>query len=99
MSPAQIVSVENVGDGALSIGAISIEGLASSDFELVPGSDQCSGQTLDPAAACALQVRFVPQDAGIRQARLRIPTDHPAGPAFVELVGTSGVLFYDGFES
>jgi predicted outer membrane repeat protein len=97
-SPAATVAVDNLGDGAVSISGLSIEGLASSGFEIVSGGDQCSGQTLAPSASCQFDVRFVPQDIGVREARVRIASDDPDGPAFVELVGTSGVLFYDGFE-
>lgn len=97
-SAAETVSVENTGPGSLTIGMITLEGPAPGNFQIVPGSDQCSGQTVAPSSTCQLDIRFTPQDAGVQTARVRIPSDDPDGSAFVELLGSSGVLFYDGFE-
>jgi len=36
-------------------------GTKLANFQFVPGTDACSGTTLNPGASCSLQVKFVPQ--------------------------------------
>jgi len=36
--------------------------------------------------------------AGIRRGKLAVPSNDPAGPHAVELLGTHDVMFFDGFE-
>ena len=95
-SSARSIVVTNTGEVALNIGAAAVSGSAAADFETV--SDSCSGQAIAPAGACALDLRFAPDTAGIKDARLQLPSNDPEGTNSVALRGTSGVLFADGFE-
>ncbi|MEE4639240.1 MAG: choice-of-anchor D domain-containing protein, partial [Wenzhouxiangella sp.] len=59
-------------------------------FELAPGND------------CSVLLRFAPTAVGQRQVELRLDTNDPEGPSFIELRGTasqSETLFFDSFES
>jgi len=57
-------------DGA-AIGTVSIAGASPGAY--TKRVDECSGRTLAAGATCEVWVRFVPDGAGTRLARLRIP--------------------------
>ena len=95
---SQLVFADNIGNSSLSIGSIQITGPAAADFQIAPGSDQCSGQSVNPASSCGFGLRFIPTTEGIRRARVQIPSNDPESPDLIELSGTSDVVFADSFE-
>ena len=94
----RIVTLGNTGDFDLEVDALTLTGVAADDFELVAGQDGCSGVAVAPGDACGFTVRFAPTSGGSRQATLRLDSNEPEGPRFVELRGTRDVLFSNGFE-
>ncbi len=47
---------------------------------------------------CTIDLSFSPAAAGVRTATLRVDSNAPTGPVFVNLRGSNDVLFSDGFE-
>ena len=47
---------------------------------------------------CTIDLGFSPAAAGFRTATLRVDSNAPTGPVFVNLRGSNDVLFSDGFE-
>lgn len=94
-SAAAGVAVSNVGGGMLDLLALSIQGIHAGDFALMV--DDCSGTSLAPAAGCTAEIIFTASAAGVRQARLRIPSNAADSPHFVALSGSHDVIFHDGF--
>ncbi len=76
------VTVSNSGiNENLVIGTIDITGTDASQFEIVPGSDNCSGQSLAPTTGeCTVSVIFAPTVQGNRTASLVIPSNDPETP-------------------
>jgi len=97
-SVLEALFVDNIGDGPLEIESIVVQGPAAADFVIAQADDQCSLQTVQPGNTCGLGIRFVPQTPGVRAGAIRIPSNDPDGPKFVELQGTSDVMFFSGFE-
>ena len=94
----RIVTLGNTGDFDLEVDTLTLTGVAAADFELVAGQDGCSGVAVEPGNACGFTVRFAPTSAGLRRATLRLDSNEPEGPRFVELLGTRDVVFFGGFE-
>jgi len=94
----RIVTLGNTGDFDLEVEALTLTGVDAADFELVAGQDGCSGVAVAPGDACGFTVRFAPTSGGSRRATLRLDSNEPEGPRFVELRGTRDVLFSNGFE-
>ena len=95
-SGSQSLVVTNTGEIALVIGSAKLAGVDAANFNVV--ADPCSGLTLAPATSCSIDLRFAPTTAGIKTARLQLPSNDPEGTKIVTLQGSSGVLFADGFE-
>lgn len=68
--PAQTLLVENGGATAATVDRIVLSGLDPDQFLLA--GDECSEETLAPGASCALRVRFAPDAAGPKAAKLRV---------------------------
>jgi hypothetical protein len=68
-APLQI-GVRNGGSEPIETGQIAILGPDLDQFAL--SGDQCSGELIAPGAECVISVRFVPDSAGAKNARLRI---------------------------
>ncbi len=65
------VYVRNLGDAGIVLGSA---GIAGDQPEFSIRSDDCSGQTLPPGGACALDVAFAPSTTrGPRTGRLKLP--------------------------
>ena len=96
-SPTQMVVVENTGQVSFEVQMISLSGANSGDFVL--SMDTCTGVVLGPSDFCGFEVAFAPTAVGVRQAELVIDTDLFAQPFRISVVGTSGVVFFDGFEA
>lgn len=81
----QTVTISSPGQVTITLGQLRPSGQNGSDFVIV--EDQCSGQTVAPAASCTVGVRFAPQGTGsaARTGTLDIPytdgTSPPAGAA------------------
>ncbi len=81
----QAVTISSPGQVMTTLGQLRLSGQNGSDFVIV--ADQCSGQTLAPAASCTVGVRFGPQRTGsaARSGTLEIPyadgTNPPSGAA------------------
>jgi hypothetical protein len=79
------VRLRSTGTARLSLGGYEIVGEHAAEFRVVPASCEGLGSLL-PDSDCSIGVRFRPEAAGRRRARLVIR--HGAGgPAQVELVG------------
>lgn len=83
-SAAQSFAVRNEGDSSLDLADATIVGADLDQFSL--SSDDCSDSTLEPGDECVVRVRFTPDSAGIKTARLRVAGD--AGTFIAALAGT-----------
>ena len=95
-SPAQMVIIENTGEVDVAVQSITLTGPASTDFAL--SMDTCSAEVLDPGEFCGFELVFTPTIAGVRRAEIIIDTDLFAQPFRVDVLGTSNVVFFGGFE-
>jgi len=77
-SETRTVTIQNVGAEALQLGALSISGPDSDEFEL--NNDDCSGQTLTSLETRTVDVTFVPASEGGKAAELAIPSNDPDAP-------------------
>jgi hypothetical protein len=84
-SPAQSVTVSNIGSGALSIGTLALTGGNAAEFAI--SSDTCSNQNLAPSTTCSVGVTLTPAATGARSAQLDVPSDATSGPGSVALAG------------
>jgi hypothetical protein len=81
----QTITITSPGQVPITLGKLRASGADAGDF--VPVADQCSGQSLLPAASCTVGVRFAPQATGpaARRATLDIAyadgSSPPAGAA------------------
>ena len=84
---AQLVTVTNAGDGAISVlsGGISITGSAALDFTVSGGTCAPSG-VIAAGSSCTIEVAFDPSVAGARSASVSVATT--AGTVTVALSGT-----------
>ena len=83
-SPAAI-TVTNTGTGALVIGAISFSGANAADFL---EKDTCK-PPIAPAAACVINVTFMPASVGARAASVVLADNAPDTPQSIPLTGTA----------
>jgi len=96
ISPNQMAVIENTGNVSFELLDISLTGADSSDFVL--SMDTCSGALLNPDDFCGFEVAFAPTDNGVREAEIVITTDLFVQSFTIQAEGTSGVVFFDGFE-
>lgn len=82
-SPSQSVTVKNIGNVALQIGSLDLTGANPGDFAIV--SSSCISQSVNPGAACAIEVDFTPGDEGPRSASLVVSSN--GNPVTVPLQG------------
>jgi len=80
----QVVTVTNTGDGALTIRAIRITGVAAGDYTQ---SNNCL-RTIEPGGSCAISVNFTPHGYGVRTATLTLSDDGLGGAQSIALRGT-----------
>ncbi len=81
-SAAQSVTVTNTGTAPLTVSTAT----ASGDFNQ---TNTCTGAAIAPAAACTVQVTFLPSAAGGRTGTLTVFGNVPGGQATVTLNGTA----------
>ncbi len=83
----QTVTVTNTGNANLVIGTIASANPLAAPFSIT--ADACSGQTIAPAGACAMTVRFAPTAAGPSSDSFDIPSnDSTTGTVTVSVSGT-----------
>ena len=83
-STVQSVTLNNTGNGTLSITSISLAGANSADFT---ESTTC-GSTLASGGTCSITVGFVPTASGSRSASVSIADNVSGSPQTVSLTGT-----------
>ena len=88
-SSPETVTVTNDGTADLVIDTISITGTDSDQFS--KQNDNCSGQTLAPAASATLEVVFSPTSSGAKSATLSIPSNDPGEPTVDVPLGGTGI--------
>jgi hypothetical protein len=87
-SPAQTVTLQNGGSGAVSISSIGIGGTDPADFAI---SANLCGTTLAASASCTVSVTFTPTAVGTRSAALTFTDNGANSPQTLALSGTGGV--------
>lgn len=79
----------NIGQTDLQIGTASLGGTNPADFNI--SSDNCSGMTIGPQLSCAVGIYFAPSSAGVKNARLSVPSNDPGTPVLTILLKGTGV--------
>ncbi len=79
-------AVRNEGSTPLDLGSVTIVGTDLDQFPLA--GDECTGATLAPGGECLVRVRFAPDGAGAKAARLRVGSDSGAFTAPLRGLGT-----------
>jgi hypothetical protein len=87
-TPAQVVTLSNMGAAVLNISLITFGGANFSDFK----GDMTCGSSLAPGAACTASITFTPTAQGNRSAILSVSDNEPGSPQTVSLTG-KGVGF------
>jgi hypothetical protein len=82
-SPAQIITLTNIGNAAL-IATIGVAGTNASDF----AQTNTCGSSVAAGANCTISVTFTPSGSGTRTASLNITDNAPGSPQTVSLTGT-----------
>lgn len=88
-SPTVSASVVNPGTAPLVIGALTLTGTNTADFEIV--TNACTGATIAPLNSCPLSVRFTPGTTGSRSARVEVTSNAAGSPHRLALSGTGAV--------
>lgn len=78
--------IRNDGSTGVDLDRAAIVGVDLDQFALA--GDECSGTVLAPGAECAVRVRFTPDSAGTKTARLRV--SGPSTSLVAELSGEAG---------
>jgi glycine rich protein len=87
-SQPQALAITNVGNAALSIGALTLTGGAAADFLVDPGT--CAAD-VPAGGSCNAAVRFRPRGVGVRAALLIVASNAPELP-MVALTGSGQAL-------
>jgi hypothetical protein len=87
-SPAQVVTLSNVGAAPMTISSIVVGGLNGGDFAQ---SNSC-GAGLAPGASCTISVTFTPGALGARSGEITIADTAAGAPHRITLSGTGGSL-------
>lgn len=85
-SPAQTVTVTNIGTLPVTVNGVAVENDGSGDFAVTAST--CAGATLQPAASCQVSVTFTPKVPGARAALLRFDHTGAGAPHQLPLAGT-----------
>ena len=75
------------GRAVLTLGAVSLVGGDTSQFNLVAGKDFCSGEALKTGMSCTFDVSFAPTSPFTKTTTISIPSNDPATPTVVQLTG------------
>lgn len=82
------LAIGSTGGFAGRIEALALAGAAAGDFLVT--ADGCTGRTLYPGDECAVDLLFLPLEAGDRLAELRIAATTPKPPVPATLLGSGG---------
>jgi len=88
-SPAQIVTLTNTGNGALTISGITITGTNANQFSV---SNNPCGASLAAGANCNISVAYTPTINGAVNANLQIADNAAGNPHLVSLTGNGTAL-------
>ncbi|MBL8202372.1 MAG: choice-of-anchor D domain-containing protein [Chromatiales bacterium] len=86
---SQTVTVANSGTADLLLGSVAATNPLAAPFSIV--TDNCSGQTLAPAASCTLGVAFAPDAIQPYNESFDIPSNDPDEPTVTITVSGSGM--------
>jgi alpha-tubulin suppressor-like RCC1 family protein len=85
-SAAQVIELTNTGGRELQLAGIAIRGADREAFERTDGPRPCRANTnLRPSENCTLRVRFAPDSAGEKHARLEVTNEDSDAPRVVDL--------------
>ncbi|MBZ5597176.1 MAG: choice-of-anchor D domain-containing protein [Acidobacteriia bacterium] len=84
-SPAQVVTLTNVGSGRLVIDSITFAGTNPDDFA---ETNTCKNNNVPPGGSCTISVTFTPGGTGTRIATLDLNDSASGSPQTVDLTGT-----------
>lgn len=94
----QDFTITNTGTAPLVIDSISITGTEAPVFDLEAATCGTLTPTLNPGTSCKVRVTFVPEEAGLVSATLRIHSNAPAASLkLVPLFGEGVIPLPDGF--
>jgi probable HAF family extracellular repeat protein len=82
-SPAQIVTLTNVGTTTLTVTGITIAGANAGDF----AQTRTCGGSLAAGASCSISITFKPTASGVRNAALSVSDNASGSPQAVSLCG------------
>jgi len=92
------ITITNTSNQNITINAVTLIGPDIDAFKLINPDDLCTGITLSINEQCQFKIEFSPTQEGLFQAGMRISEASQAPDVIVELSGSSGVIFYNGFE-
>ena len=84
------LTLSNTGSADLTLGEIALSNPLGPNFELLAAQDNCSNQSLAPAANCTLTVRYAPTTVANHSDSFDIPSNDPDTPSVTISVGGSG---------
>jgi len=96
-SAPETVSITNTGAAELVLEPLELTGSHPDDYMIV--ADGCSGTVLTIDESCQADIDFAPLATGVREARLAVSSNDPAGPHVVDLIGATDMMFSDRFEN
>ncbi len=98
-TPAKTFVVKNTGQATLSIGIVSLAGVAPGQFHIT--ANGCSSKKLAPGLTCAVAVTFKPTSVGTKSAYLNFPDNALGSPHKIPLTGKGGaeLAINGGFNS
>lgn len=76
-SPAQTVTVQNTGSGAMTIESVTPTGAGAAAYAVPAASDKCTGAELEANETCTVAVAFDPASAGAFPAALSFAGNAP----------------------
>ncbi|WP_162846900.1 choice-of-anchor D domain-containing protein [Marinicella litoralis] len=92
------ITITNTGNQNITIDTITLIGPDVDAFELPTFNNQCIGTTLTIGQQCQFEIEFSPAQEGVFQAAAKISVDSQSPDVIIELAGSSGLIFKDGFE-
>lgn len=90
ISAAQMITLKNSGDAALTFTGIGLVGSDAASFGIVAGGGNAcpvSGGTLAIGASCTVAVTFAPQSVGTKSASLKFTDNASSSPQEVPVTG------------
>ncbi len=69
-SQSETITISNPGGQPLTINQAALGGANASEFSIVSGQDNCSGQTVPGNGSCTVTVAFAPTANGAQTATL-----------------------------